>query len=76
MKPYRLGMHEKRTLLGGWNKRVWIRRAGMFLTPPFCLLHTRKGGGPVLRGEGTWRTVSGIQFHVGSYQAFLSWRKP
>lgn len=77
MKPYRLGPHEKRTIVGDWNKRVWIRRSQMlFLNPPFCWLYQEKGGGPVLKGETSFGKLSGIQFHVGTWQVFLSWRKP
>lgn len=76
MKPYRLALHEKRTIIGAWDKRVWVRRARTFLTPPFCLLYTEPGGGPVLKGETSWRKLSGFQVRMGTWQFWLSWRRP
>jgi hypothetical protein len=69
-------LHEKRTIIGAWDKRVWLRRARMFLMPRFCWLYSEKGGGAVLKGQTSWRKLCGIQFHVGTWQLFLSWRKP
>lgn len=75
-KPFKLKPHEKRTIIGAWDKRIWVRRANTFLTPPFCFLFTEKGGGPVLKDDTSWRKLSGIQFHIGTWQFFLSWKKP
>lgn len=74
MKRYRLGEHEKRTIVGDWDKRLWIRRTRFFLTPPLCLLYLEKDGSPVLKDETSWRKIVGFQFRVGTWQVFLSWR--
>lgn len=76
MKSYKLKPHEKRTIIGKWDRRIWVRRSTMFLVPAFCWLYAERGGGPVLRGQESWRKLCGIQFHIGTWQFFLSWRKP
>jgi hypothetical protein len=76
MKPYKLKPHEKRDIVGGWDKRIWVRRARTSLVPPFCWLFAEEGGGPVLKGDTSWRKLSGIQFRFGTWQFWLSWRKP
>lgn len=75
MKPYRLAQHEKLSVLGDCNKPVWIRRSTMFLCPPVCWIYAEKGGGPVLVTETSWRKISGVQVHVGTWQAWLHWRR-
>lgn len=74
-KPYRLAPHEKRTIVGGWDKPVWVRRAQVFLVPHFCWLYAEKDGGPVLVGQTKWAKWNGVQWHVGTWQVWLQFRR-
>lgn len=42
-----------------------IRHARIY--PRLGLLHARPGGGPVLKGESSWRTVNGAYFNTKKY---------
>lgn len=39
---------------------IKIRDTRSRLYGPLTLLHAAKGGGPVLREQGSWRTVNGV----------------
>lgn len=76
MKSYRLGLHEKRDIVGNWDKPVWIRRSRhLFLHPHFCWVYKEKNGHAVLRWEVSWRKISGFQVHLGTWQLFVQWRR-
>lgn len=74
MKPYRLGEHEKRTIVGDWDRGLWIRRSRLHLTPPVCWIHATSSGRPVLCGETSWRTIRGVQARVGTWQVWVQWK--
>lgn len=42
---------------------------------PFVLVHSAPNGGPVLRDESSWRTVSGCQLRIGRYTFWLQFRR-
>lgn len=67
-------MHEWYTLVGGRDKWLWIRRTHYSPMRRVCWMHS-KDGGPVLKGQSSWRTISGIQVRVGTYQVIVSWRE-
>lgn len=75
MKRKPLGQHEKRTVVGNWNRWIWVRRARLFLVPPLCWIQAEKDGGPVLVTESSWRKISGLQMHVGTWQIWVKWRR-
>lgn len=75
MKPYRLRPHEKRTILGDWDRWIWVRRTTLFLVPRVCWVQAEKDGSPVLLDEGSWRKISGFQVHCGTWQVWLQWRR-
>jgi hypothetical protein len=39
---------------------VEVRRRRLSLYGPVTVMHAARGGGPVLRGEASWRTASGV----------------
>ena len=75
MKTYRLKPFEKREIVGGWDKPIWLRRTNTFIVPWFCWVQAEKGGGPVLIDDASWRKISGLQVHVGTWQLWIHWRR-
>ena len=69
------GSPEKITLLGGYGRHLWLRRAGYFLTPPVCWVYAEKNGLPVLKTEASWRKISGFQVRVHTWQLWVQWRR-
>jgi hypothetical protein len=45
------------------------------LYAPFVWVHSGPTGGPVLRDESSWRTVSGCQLRIGRYTFWLQFRR-
>lgn len=74
-KPYKLKPHEKRDVIGRWDDWLWVRRATMFMVPHLCWIYVEPDGGPVLLGEESWRKISGIQFHIGTWQMWMHFRR-
>jgi hypothetical protein len=64
----------------GGNALLSFRRRRIALGRRFDWMHARTGGGPVLRGESSWRTVCGFVIQGDdSDRAWLrrcSWLRP
>jgi hypothetical protein len=58
-----------------WRGRTPSGLPRLFGNHRVGFLHAAKGGAPVLRGEASWRTVSGVYGNVFGGFFTLQWRR-
>lgn len=50
-------------------------RRGASIYGRFTVLHAARGGGPVRRGESSWRTVCGVMLQGSEHRWIIVWRE-
>jgi hypothetical protein len=59
----------------GGNALVAFRHKRLALWRRFEWIHARRGGGPVLRGESSWRTVCGFLIQGTTWHLIVQFRR-
>ncbi len=54
---------------------IWVHRPKYLWYPRAAVIHARANGGPVLKTESSWRTVSGFLFRLRRRVVFVQFRR-
>jgi len=69
-------MGTKRTLYGHYDRWLWVVWGDRpRLHPWFVVTQAEKGGGPVLREQGSWTKANGFMVRVGKLFVSLQFRR-